>query len=57
MDPVCSVCGAASGRRPLMKCPICFKPFCEACAFALSGRIFCTRYCAEYFFHEGDEDE
>jgi len=39
-----------------MKCSICFRMFCEDCAAVMSGRKFCSKFCAEYFFHGGEED-
>jgi hypothetical protein len=52
----CELCGTSEEERRTQKCPICFKPFCEECGLAMSGRIFCSRFCAEYFFFGGEDD-
>jgi hypothetical protein len=52
----CGICGTSEDEKRLSKCPICFKPFCEDCGSMMSGRKFCSKYCAEYFFH-AEEDE
>jgi hypothetical protein len=49
-------CGAAEIERQIVKCPICFKGFCEECGLPMSGRAFCSRFCAEYFFFGGEDD-
>ena len=52
----CESCGASEEDRRVQKCPICYKKFCEECAHPMSGRSFCSRFCAEYFFFGGEDD-
>jgi hypothetical protein len=53
----CAICKKSGEEIKLQKCSICFKPFCEECAFTMSGRQFCGHFCAEYFFFaQPDED-
>ena len=40
----------------LDKCPICFKFFCEEHAYLYSGRRFCSKQCAQFFFFGEDDD-
>jgi hypothetical protein len=51
----CHVCEKNDAEIKLMKCPICFKHFCDEHAYLWSGRPFCSNGCAEYFYF-GDED-
>ncbi|MFQ5844498.1 MAG: hypothetical protein ACE5JG_05850 [Planctomycetota bacterium] len=51
----CSKCAASGPKVTLTRCPICFKTVCEACHVTRGGRLFCSQYCAEYFFF-GDEE-
>ena len=51
----CTVCGKTEAETSLLKCPICFKHVCGEHAFHYSGRIFCGKHCADYFFF-ADED-
>lgn len=52
----CESCGANEEELHTQKCPICYKRFCDECAHSMSGRIFCSRFCAEYFFFGGEDD-
>jgi len=52
----CTECGKTLDETTLSKCPICFKYFCSEHAYVTSGRRFCSRGCADYFFF-GDPDE
>lgn len=54
-DLVCVVCKKSENETQLHKCPICFKRVCNEHAFHYSGRIFCDKHCADYFFFN-DED-
>ena len=53
----CKECAAGEDDAYLHKCPICHKYICEEHKFVRSGRIFCSDFCAAYFFHESDEDD
>ena len=53
---LCTQCKKEDPRANHQKCPMCQKVFCEECAYRRSGRDFCNRFCAEYFFFQ-DEDE
>ena len=52
----CIECQKDEMETILTKCPICFKYFCNDHAFVTSGRRFCSRGCADYFFF-GDPDD
>ena len=52
----CKVCQKTADEVALNKCPICFKYYCDDDRFLLSGREFCGKFCAEYFFFS-EEDE
>lgn len=52
---VCLKCEKTESEVTLHKCPICFKYVCSEDAFNYSGRIFCDKHCADYFFF-ADED-
>lgn len=51
----CLTCHKTEAETALYKCPICFKHVCAEDAFNYSGRIFCGKHCADYFFF-ADED-
>jgi hypothetical protein len=51
----CLTCHKTEDETPLHKCPICFKYVCGEDAYNYSGRIFCGKHCADYFFF-ADED-
>lgn len=53
----CYQCHKSDNETKLRKCVICHKKFCENCGHKMSGRIFCSRYCAEYFFHSREEED
>ena len=52
----CSVCEKNDDEARLLKCPICFKYVCAEHAFHYSGRIFCGKHCADYFFFADADD-
>jgi hypothetical protein len=52
----CEKCGSTDEELRTHKCPVCYKMFCEDCSVSMSGRSFCSRFCAEYFFFGGDDD-
>jgi hypothetical protein len=52
----CSVCSASGERIVLAKCQACHKLVCQTCLVARGGRSFCTRRCADYFFHDDEDD-
>jgi hypothetical protein len=52
----CCECGKTTDETTLTKCPTCFKHFCGEHCFVMSGRTFCSRGCADYFFF-GDPDD
>jgi hypothetical protein len=57
MDEIqCYECGKTIDETTLTKCPTCFKYFCGEHSFVMSGRPFCSRGCADYFFF-GDPDD
>jgi hypothetical protein len=51
----CHKCNASEDEKTLKKCPVCFKYFCQDCATNRGGRLFCSKYCADFFFF-GDGD-
>jgi hypothetical protein len=53
----CFQCNASDEEKPLRKCPICYRYFCNDCGVNRSGRWFCTGICGDYFFFGEDEDE
>ena len=53
----CKECDFTEDDGFMYKCPICHKMICEDHKFVRSGRIFCSEFCAAYFFHESDEDD
>jgi len=53
----CKQCAVGEDEAFLYKCPICHKMICEEHKHVRSGRVFCSSFCAAYFFHEGDEDD
>ena len=52
---VCKTCNKTESDTSLYRCPICYKHVCGEHAFNFSGRIFCDKHCADYFFF-ADED-
>ena len=53
----CLVCHKTEEEVRLSKCPICFKFYCNDHRFLMSGREFCGKFCAEYFFFSSEEDD
>ena len=54
-ENACLTCHKSENETQLHKCPICFKYVCSEDAFNYSGRVFCGKHCADYFFF-ADED-
>ena len=52
----CITCQKTDEQAELTKCPICFKHVCSEHAFHYSGRIFCGKHCADYYFFADPED-
>jgi len=52
----CVVCQKSEEEKSLQKCPICFTWVCLDCGKREYGRTFCSKRCADAFFH-GDDDE
>ena len=52
----CITCQKTEKEAELQKCPICFKSFCSEHAFNFSGRVFCGKHCADYFFFADPDD-
>jgi hypothetical protein len=52
----CVHCKKTEAEVVLQKCPICHKYYCHDDAYAWSGRNFCTKQCAEYFFFADPDD-
>ncbi len=55
-DPQCYKCKKTAKEQRLLRCVICHRIFCDDCSFVKSGHHFCSRFCAEYFFYDEDED-
>jgi len=53
----CLVCKKTDDEIFLNKCTICFKRYCDEHAHLMSGRNFCSKRCADYFFFPEDDDE
>jgi len=53
----CELCHKSGPWLTLLKCPMCHKYFCEACAYHFGGKDFCSAHCGNEFFFGGDEDE
>ena len=56
MEERCFRCDKTFDDTYLRKCPVCFKFFCEEHSHTKSGRPFCSRDCALYFFTSDEED-
>jgi hypothetical protein len=52
----CYVCKKNEDETVLQKCRICFKYYCHDHEYLWSGRSFCSRPCAEYFFFSDPDD-
>ena len=55
-DPQCVTCEKTGAEVTLEKCSVCFKYFCHDHAYSFSGRTFCGKRCAEYFFFADPDD-
>lgn len=54
----CENCHKEQPTWALTKCHICGHVSCFKCAAFAYGRFFCSKRCAQYFFHaEGEEDD
>ena len=53
---VCAKCAMKADMKDLTRCPICFKLVCQKCQRSRGGKLFCSQYCAEFFFHYEEED-
>ena len=51
----CRTCQKTDDETALQKCPVCHKAFCHDHAHSLSGRWFCSRGGAEYFFFSEED--
>lgn len=54
--PECTACQKTADQARLEKCAVCFKHFCEEHVYNYSGRTFCSKHCAEYFFFADPDD-
>ncbi len=52
----CCVCARTPEDVRLAICPTCAKRVCAEHAFRRSGKFFCTKQCAEWFFYGDPED-
>lgn len=62
MDPddktqVCIHCDKTEQQVDLIKCPICFKTYCDECGYQHGGRKFCSQFCADYYFFADPDSE
>ncbi len=53
----CKQCAVGEDDAYLHKCPICHKWTCDDHKIVRSGRVFCSVFCADFFFHDIDEDD
>jgi len=53
----CKVCKKTEDETALNKCPICFALYCDEHGYSMSGREFCSKHCANYFFFASEDDE
>ena len=56
MEMKCKECEKTPDEGRLRKCPICFQHFCDEHAIVMSGRPFCSKGCADYFFFAEPDD-
>jgi hypothetical protein len=56
MEFVCCHCNDPGKDEPLRRCAVCHKYFCEQHTHNHSGRPFCSRGCAQYFFFAEPDD-
>lgn len=55
-DPQCVTCQRTDQETDLQKCPVCFKYYCGEHTVNYSGRTFCSKHCADYFFFADDDE-
>jgi len=48
----CDVCAKERPTWALTKCSICGQMTCQRCATFAYGRYFCSKRCAQFFFHD-----
>jgi len=53
----CWQCEKSFEEERLTQCPTCHKYFCEDHRHSMSGRPFCSKGCAEYFFFSEEDSE
>lgn len=53
----CVHCKKSEDETTLIKCPLCHKHACPEHQFLRSGRPFCSRQCADYFFFADEDDD
>ena len=56
MDARCYACDPSTDDKSLRRCPICHKNFCEEHTVVMSGRPFCSKGCADFFFFAEPDD-
>ena len=52
----CAKCEDHDEAQLVRKCPVCHKLFCEDHAHHMSGRAFCSKGCAQFFFFTEPDD-
>ncbi len=53
----CQVCGVSGAEVRLAQCPVCHKRSCAEHDYRRSGKSFCSKACAEYYFYGDEEDD
>ena len=56
MKVECVTCKKTENETTLRKCAVCHKYYCDEHAFLYSGRSFCSKHCADYFFFADPDD-
>jgi len=56
IEEKCVQCGKGDDETTLRRCPVCYKYYCDAHAYLMGGRTFCSHPCADFFFFS-DADE
>ena len=56
LETWCPVCRETVPEGALQECIICRSLFCQRCAVAAYGHVFCSTRCKDYFFY-GDGEE
>ena len=51
----CHACQKDDSQGHVERCAVCHRGYCEEHNFMMSGRKFCSRFCAEYFFFEAED--